>query len=74
VFRRYQHEVYHSLAWNTQRYADFPQADLSNAYLVARRTYLGLLPCFDAELQRLAGDLRAFVAAHVERPAHRNCP
>jgi predicted aminopeptidase len=74
VFERYQREVYPSLPWNTSRYAGFQRAELSNAYLIAQRTYLGLLPCFERELAALDGDLAAFVAAHVAAPGHRNCP
>jgi predicted aminopeptidase len=71
IFARYQHEEYAALAWNTQRYAGFRDAELSNAWLVARQTYLGDLPCFAAELDALGGDLRAFIRAHREHPGHR---
>jgi predicted aminopeptidase len=71
IFARYQREEYGALHWNTERYAGFRDADLSNAWLVARRTYLGALPCFSRELEALDGDLHAFVRAHRERPGHR---
>jgi hypothetical protein len=32
---------------------------------------VGLLPCFEAELAALGGDLAAFVRAHREDPGHR---
>jgi predicted aminopeptidase len=68
VFARYQSEVYPSLAWKTDRFARFPELPLSNAFVVAQRTYSGDLPCFRAELDTLHGDLRAFIRAHRERP------
>jgi predicted aminopeptidase len=71
IFARYQQQEYQALAWSTSRYARFPDAQLSNAWLVARRTYLGALPCFERELDALGGDLRAFVRAHRAHPGHR---
>jgi predicted aminopeptidase len=71
IFARYQREEYAALPWNTERYAGFRDADLSNAWLVARRTYLGALPCFARELAALDGDLQAFVRAHRHQPGHR---
>lgn len=71
IFARYQREEYAALAWNSARYAGFRDAELSNAWLVARRTYLGALPCFARELAALGGDLPAFVRAHREQPGHR---
>ena len=71
IFARYQREEYAAVPWNTERFAGFRDAELSNAWLVARRTYLGTLPCFARELESLGGDLRAFVRAHREQPGHR---
>jgi predicted aminopeptidase len=68
VFERYRAVEYARVAWETARYAGFAQAPLSNAYVVAQRTYLGDLPCFERELAALAGDLREFVARHVREP------
>jgi predicted aminopeptidase len=69
LVRRYQEEVYAQIDWETDRYAAFPRARVNNAYLVARRTYLGKLPCFERELEELGGDLAAFVGRHRERSA-----
>jgi predicted aminopeptidase len=71
IFSRYQREEYAALAWNTDHYAGFREAELSNAWLIARRTYLGALPCFARELESLGGDLRAFIRAHRAHPGHR---
>jgi predicted aminopeptidase len=71
IFARFQGEEYARLAWNGEQYAGFPRAELSNAWLVARRTYLGALPCFARELEELGGDLHGFVHAHREDPGHR---
>jgi predicted aminopeptidase len=68
VFRRYQQELYPSLPWRTQRYDEFTRAELSNAYILANQTYLGDLPCFEAELAELGGDLRALVREHRAKP------
>jgi predicted aminopeptidase len=68
LFAHYQREVYTSLPWRTDRYARFPGIELSNAFVVAQRTYSGDLPCFRAELDTLNGDLKAFIRAHRERP------
>ena len=71
IFARYQQEVYPALPWRTQRFARFQTLELSNAWLVANRNYLGLLPCFERELAALGGDLPAFVRAHRDQPGHR---
>ena len=71
VFARYQGEIYAAQSWRSARYARFPELALSNAWLVAHRAYVGLLPCFEAELASLSGDLAAFVRAHREVPGHR---
>jgi predicted aminopeptidase len=47
-------------------------APLSNAWVVAQRTYLGDLPCFGAELRALGGDLAAFVERHRGEPGRRD--
>lgn len=71
VFARFQGEVYPAKTWRSSRYARFPELALSNAWLAAHRTYVGELPCFEAELAALGGDLHAFVRAHVDDPGHR---
>jgi predicted aminopeptidase len=71
VFARFQGEVYAAKPWRSRRYARFPKLALSNAWLAAHRTYVAELPCFEAELAALGGDLRAFVQAHVDDPGHR---
>ncbi len=71
VFARYQGEVHAAQPWRSRRYARFPETALSNAWLVARTAYVGELPCFEAELASLEGDLAAFVRAHKEGPGHR---
>jgi predicted aminopeptidase len=71
VFARYQGEVYAAKPWRSRRYARFPELALSNAWLAAQNAYVGELPCFEAELAALGGDLEAFVRAHVEDPGHR---
>lgn len=68
LFARYQNEVYPSLPWRSDRFEGFRTLQLSNAFVVAQRTYSGDLPCFRAELDALHGDLRAFIRAHRERP------
>jgi predicted aminopeptidase len=68
LFARYRNEVYPSLPWKTDRFERFLEIELSNAFVVAQRTYSGDLPCFRAELDALQGDLRAFIRAHRERP------
>jgi predicted aminopeptidase len=70
VFARYQGEVYAAQPWRSRRYARFPEAALSNAWLIAQRAYVGELPCFEAELASLGGDLAAFVRAHRGAPGH----
>jgi predicted aminopeptidase len=71
IFARYQRGEFEALDWSTSRYAGFRSAELSNAWLVAQRAYLGTLPCFARELGALGGDLVSFVRAHRERPGHR---
>lgn len=71
VFARYQREVHAARPWRSQRYARFPELELSNAWLAAQRAYVGELPCFAAELAELGGDLEAFVRAHRDDPGHR---
>jgi predicted aminopeptidase len=68
IFERYRAEVYPSMPWKTARFEGFLDTELSNAFVVAQRTYSGDLPCFRAELDALQGDLRAFIRAHRERP------
>lgn len=74
VLTRYQGPRFSEHEWKTGRYARFPAAELNNSYLLAFRTYQAEGPCFEAELGALGGDLRAFIAAHVEQPGHRACP
>jgi len=71
LFARYQSEVYAAQPWRSRRYAHFPEIKLSNAWLAAHRDYVGLLPCFERELEAIGGDLEAFVRAHREAPGHR---
>ena len=71
LFERYRTVEFESIAWETERYSGFPRAPLSNAYVVARRTYLEALPCLRAELGGRGSDLRAFVRAHREEPGPR---
>ncbi len=71
VFARYQREVHASKRWRSRRYLRFPELALSNAWLAAQRSYVGELPCFEAELATLGGDLAAFVRAHRDAPGHR---
>ena len=63
--------MYASKPWRSRRYARFPELALSNAWLAAHRAYVGGLPCFEAELASLGGDLAAFVRAHRDDPGHR---
>jgi predicted aminopeptidase len=71
IFARFQSEVYPAQAWKTDRFSHFPKLTLSNAWVVANRDYLGLVPCFERELEALHGDLPAFIRAHRDRPGHR---
>ncbi|HTO54981.1 MAG TPA: aminopeptidase [Myxococcota bacterium] len=71
IFARYQNEVYAAQPWKTNRFSRFPLLTLSNAWVVANRDYLGLVPCFEHELADLHGDLAAFVRAHRAKPGHR---
>jgi len=71
TFERYQQERYRALSWRTQRYHGFTRAPLSNAYVLANQSYLGDLPCFQAELSDLQGDLRAFLREHQSQPGRR---
>jgi predicted aminopeptidase len=68
IFRRYQESIFAAQAWKTDRYASFGSAQLSNAYVLAHRAYLGDLPCFEAQLSKLGGDLNAFIRAEREDP------
>lgn len=75
VFTRYQHEVFPSATWQTTRFQGLGAVQLSNAFVLAQRTYMGDLPCFERELAALGSDLRAFIAAHREQPGRRpDCP
>ncbi|MEE8557769.1 MAG: aminopeptidase [Myxococcota bacterium] len=71
LFQAAQTTDFEAIEWETDRYSGFPRAPLSNAYIVARRTYLGDLPCFEAELASLKGDLERFVGGHLEEPGRR---
>ena len=68
IFRRYREEVFPQQPWQTQRYKGFPEAPLSNAYLLANRAYLGALPCFEARLADHDGNLRALIQAEIAAP------
>jgi predicted aminopeptidase len=72
IFARYRTTRFDAVGWETSRYRGFPKLRLSNAYVVARRTYLGDLPCFAAELESRDGNLEAFIDAHRERPGRRS--
>jgi predicted aminopeptidase len=74
IFERFRTAEFEAVSWQTERYAVFPSAPLSNAYVVARRTYLADLPCFAAELLTLEGNLGAFVRSHTEQPGRRAAP
>ncbi len=74
VFERFQQEVYPTMGFETDRYDGFQQLELTNAFVVAQRTYSGHLPCLRAELERLDNDLIAFVKAHRESPGRRKEP
>lgn len=71
IFARYQHEEYAALPWTRDRFDGFRDAELSNAWLLARRTYLGALPCFEREFEALGRDLPAFIRSHRAQPGHR---
>lgn len=68
VFRRFQQRDFASRGWETSRYLGFAKLELSNAVVVAERTYLGLLDCFSAWLGRLEGDLALFIDLQKKRP------
>lgn len=68
VFERYQRTHFAEREWRTRRYARFPELELNNAYLLANQSYVRDLPCFERELDSLAGDLRAFIALHRAEP------
>jgi predicted aminopeptidase len=73
VFARFRAEA--ASGFETDRFDGLARADLSNAFVVAHRTYMGDLPCFERELAGLGGDLVAFVARHRESPGRaRDCP
>jgi predicted aminopeptidase len=75
VFERYQNDVFPNAPWQTDRFKGVGGIALSNAFVLAQRTYLGDLPCFERELSALGGDLRTFIAAHREKPGRRpDCP
>jgi len=74
VFERFQTQVYDSMGFETENYAGFRQIELTNAFVVAQRTYSGQLPCLQAELDSMNGDLIAFVRAHREQPGRRTEP
>jgi len=74
IFERFQQEVYPAMGWETDRYAGFTTVALSNAFVVAQRTYSGDLPCMQAELETMNGDLDAFIQAHLKRPGRRTQP
>jgi len=75
VFARFRDEATAAAGFETDRFEGLARAPLSNAFVVAHRTYLGDLPCFERELAGLAGDLAAFIAAHRESPGRRSdCP
>jgi predicted aminopeptidase len=71
IFARYQQQEYGAIAWSRERFDGFRDVELSNAWLIARRTYLGALPCFEREFEALGRDLAAFIRAHREDPGHR---
>ncbi len=71
VFAEFQGARYAAKPWRSRRYARFPELSLSNAWLAAQQAYVGELPCFEAELASLGGDLSAFVRAHRDEPGHR---
>ena len=62
----YQKQRYAALDWQTERYSGFPDTQVNNAWLVARRTYLQRLPCFERELEGLGNDLAAFISSERE--------
>ncbi len=68
IFLRYREEVFPVQPWLTRRYTGFAEAPLSNAYLLAHRTYLGALPCFEARLAEHDGDLREWIQAEIAEP------
>ena len=70
IFRRYREEIFPQQPWQTQRYKGFPEAPLSNAYLLANRAYLGALPCFETRLADHDGNLRALIQAEIAAPGH----
>ncbi len=75
VFARYQGALFEAQEWETQRYSGFKTRELSNAYVVAMQTYLGDLPCFEAEFEGV-DNLAIFIAAHRDKPGRRpeTCP
>ena len=68
IFERYREREFAAVRWQTARFDRFRTAPLSNAYVVAHRTYLRDLACFERELDELGGDLAEFVARHREQP------
>jgi predicted aminopeptidase len=71
VFARFQQEVFPAAGFETQRYAGFAVAALSNSYVLAVRTYSADMPCFELEFVELGEDLRSFIAAHRASPGRR---
>ena len=68
IFRRYRDEVFPAQQWQTPRYSGFAEAPRSNAYLLANRTYLGALACFEARFAEHDSDLRALIRAEIAAP------
>ncbi len=68
IFARFRGPELAAAGFETDRFAGLAAVELSNAFVVAQRTYLGDLPCFERELDALAGDLAAFVARHRDAP------
>jgi predicted aminopeptidase len=68
VFARFRGPELAAAGFETDRFGGLASVELSNAFVVAQRTYLAELPCFERELEALGGDLVAFVARHREAP------
>ncbi len=68
VFARFRGPELAAAGFETERFSGLAEVELSNAFVVAQRTYLADLPCFERELAALGGDLVAFVARHRETP------
>jgi predicted aminopeptidase len=74
LFQRFQGQEFERLDWETPLYQGFAGAELSNAYVVAHRTYFADLPCLERELLELGGDLAELVRRHREAPGRRLDP